>query len=161
MAEVIKRKTQEPSYWETFQLTAADIDYLKNLLMEREKPLSTDEMARANERVRLGFIGLGNRGDQVLDAFLQHPDAEVAAVTAAAHAAGLLREETPHAPVGVRVVGPAPCQVTKLHRLFRYHLQLSSPNLEAISAVWKSTAERLSLPPGVELAVDVDPINLR
>ncbi len=47
MAEVIKRKTQEPSYWETFQLTAADIDYLKNLLMEREKPLSTDEMARA------------------------------------------------------------------------------------------------------------------
>lgn len=31
----------------------------------------------ANERVRLGFIGLGNRGDQVLDAFLTHPDAEV------------------------------------------------------------------------------------
>ena len=25
----------------------------------------------ANERVRLGFIGLGNRGDQVLDAFLE------------------------------------------------------------------------------------------
>ena len=24
----------------------------------------------ANDRVRLGFIGLGNRGDQVLDAFL-------------------------------------------------------------------------------------------
>src|SRR6266702_5333944 len=34
----------------------------------------------ANERVRLGFIGLGNRGDQVLDAFLQQPDAEVVAV---------------------------------------------------------------------------------
>src|SRR5207245_11541047 len=34
----------------------------------------------ANERVRLGFIGLGNRGDQVLDAFLAHKDAEVAAV---------------------------------------------------------------------------------
>jgi predicted dehydrogenase len=33
----------------------------------------------ANERIRLGFIGLGNRGDQVLDAFLVHPDAEVAA----------------------------------------------------------------------------------
>lgn len=36
--------------------------------------------AGANERVRLGCIGLGNRGDQVLDAFLKHPDAEVAAV---------------------------------------------------------------------------------
>src|SRR5437762_13818469 len=34
----------------------------------------------ANERVRLGFIGLGNRGDQVLDAFLRHPDAEVVAI---------------------------------------------------------------------------------
>ena len=34
----------------------------------------------ANERVRLGFIGLGNRGDQVLDAFLEHKDCEVAAL---------------------------------------------------------------------------------
>src|SRR5262245_29579628 len=34
----------------------------------------------ANERIRLGFIGLGNRGDQVLDAFLEHKDAEVVAV---------------------------------------------------------------------------------
>jgi predicted dehydrogenase len=31
----------------------------------------------ANDRVRLGFIALGNRGDQVLDGFLKHPDAEV------------------------------------------------------------------------------------
>ncbi|MBI4664683.1 MAG: Gfo/Idh/MocA family oxidoreductase [Verrucomicrobia bacterium] len=34
----------------------------------------------ANDRVRVGFIGLGNRGDQVLDAFLKQPDAEVAAI---------------------------------------------------------------------------------
>ncbi len=34
----------------------------------------------ANDRVRLGFIGLGNRGDQVLDGFLEHKDAEVAAL---------------------------------------------------------------------------------
>lgn len=34
----------------------------------------------ANERIRLGFIGLGNRGDQVLDAFLEHKDAEVVAL---------------------------------------------------------------------------------
>lgn len=34
----------------------------------------------ANDRVRLGFIGCGNRGDQVLDAFLAHQDAEVVAV---------------------------------------------------------------------------------
>ncbi len=34
----------------------------------------------ASDRVRLGFIALGNRGDQVLDGFLKHPDAEVVAL---------------------------------------------------------------------------------
>ena len=35
----------------------------------------------ANDRVRLGFIGLGNRGDQVLDGFLEHRgDMEVVAI---------------------------------------------------------------------------------
>src|SRR5271156_3453783 len=36
--------------------------------------LSAARVWGANERVRLGFIGVGNRGDQVLDAFLKHPD---------------------------------------------------------------------------------------
>jgi predicted dehydrogenase len=36
--------------------------------------------AGSNDRVRLGFIGVGNRGDQLLDAFLVHPDAEVVAL---------------------------------------------------------------------------------
>lgn len=34
----------------------------------------------ANERIRVGFIALGNRGDQVLDAFLKQTDCEVPAV---------------------------------------------------------------------------------
>ena len=34
----------------------------------------------ANERVRLGVIGVGNRGDQVLRAFLEHKDQEVVAL---------------------------------------------------------------------------------
>ncbi len=34
----------------------------------------------ANNRIRLGFIAVGNRGDQVLDAFLTHKDAEVVAI---------------------------------------------------------------------------------
>jgi hypothetical protein len=32
----------------------------------------------ANERVRLGFIGVGNRGSQLLDAFVQVKDVEIA-----------------------------------------------------------------------------------
>jgi predicted dehydrogenase len=42
--------------------------------------LSASRVLGANDRVRLGFIGLGNRGDQVLDAFLPHRDGEVVAL---------------------------------------------------------------------------------
>lgn len=42
--------------------------------------LSASRVAGANDRVRIGFIGLGNRGDQVLSAFLTHKDADVVAV---------------------------------------------------------------------------------
>src|SRR5690242_16918867 len=42
--------------------------------------LAAARVLGASDRVRLGFIGLGNRGDQVLDAFLQHKDAEVVAL---------------------------------------------------------------------------------
>ena len=34
----------------------------------------------ANDRVRVGYIGLGNRGDQVHDAFLEHGDQQTVAV---------------------------------------------------------------------------------
>src|SRR5438093_2342364 len=42
--------------------------------------LGASRVRGASARVRLGFIGLGNRGDQVLDAFLQHKDADVVAL---------------------------------------------------------------------------------
>jgi predicted dehydrogenase len=36
--------------------------------------------AGSSERIRLGFIGVGNRGDQLLDAFLVHKDADIVAL---------------------------------------------------------------------------------
>ena len=42
--------------------------------------VSAARVLGANDRIRLGFIGLGNRGDQVLDAFLAHADAQVVAI---------------------------------------------------------------------------------
>src|SRR5579864_926108 len=56
-------------------------DFSKTLILAGAgTALSAARAAGSNDRVRLGFIGLGNRGDQVLDAFLKHPDAEVAAI---------------------------------------------------------------------------------
>src|SRR5580700_584303 len=42
--------------------------------------LSYQRILGANDRVRLGYIGLGNRGDQVHEAFLEFGDQETAAV---------------------------------------------------------------------------------
>ena len=42
--------------------------------------LSYSRILGANDRAGIGFIGLGNRGDQVHDAFLEHADAQTAAV---------------------------------------------------------------------------------
>src|SRR5690349_12106545 len=42
--------------------------------------LSYSRIWGANDRVGMGFIGLGNRGDQVHDAFLEHGDAQTVAV---------------------------------------------------------------------------------
>jgi predicted dehydrogenase len=42
--------------------------------------LSYSRIHGANDRVSLGFIGLGNRGDQVLEAFLEHGDSEITAL---------------------------------------------------------------------------------
>ncbi len=42
--------------------------------------LSYSRILGANDRVGVGYIGLGNRGDQVHDAFLEHGDARTTAV---------------------------------------------------------------------------------
>src|SRR6202171_2070696 len=42
--------------------------------------LSYSRIWGANDRVRMGYIGLGNRGDQVHDAFLEHGDQQTVAV---------------------------------------------------------------------------------
>lgn len=56
-------------------------DFTKTLILAgATTALGATRAAGSNERVRLGCIGLGNRGDQVLDAFLTHPEAEVVAL---------------------------------------------------------------------------------
>lgn len=56
-------------------------DFTKTIVLAgASTALGSLRAAGANDRVRIGFIGLGNRGDQVLDAFLKHPDAEIVAV---------------------------------------------------------------------------------
>ena len=43
--------------------------------------LSYSRIAGANDRIRMGFIGIGNRGDQVHGAFLEYGDSQTVAVS--------------------------------------------------------------------------------
>jgi hypothetical protein len=51
---VIERKTQTAEYWQGFELTRADTEFLRNLLLDAERPLTTRELALAlvTERCR-------------------------------------------------------------------------------------------------------------
>src|SRR3989442_11684801 len=62
----------------------------------------------ANDRVRLGFIALGNRGDQVLDAFLEHQDAEVVAICDI---------HQPYLDFAAKKIGTSPKQFTDYRKL--------------------------------------------
>jgi primosomal protein N' (replication factor Y) len=73
----------------------------------------------------------------------------------------LCRKAAKTADAAVRVLGPAPCPVARSHGQFRFHLQLLSPDIAAIRAVWLAAFPNYSPHRGVELAVDVDPLNLR
>ncbi len=51
---VIQRKTQTPEYWHHFALSPTDIEFLRTLLLDADKPLATHELADAlvAERIR-------------------------------------------------------------------------------------------------------------
>jgi predicted dehydrogenase len=70
--------------------------------------LSSMRVLGANDRIRVGFIGVGNRGDQVLDGFLAHQDAEVVA---------LADLHLPYLDAAARKIGTSPRQFNDYRRL--------------------------------------------
>jgi hypothetical protein len=54
LPRVIQRKTQTPEYWQSFALSPRDTEFLRTLLLDAERPLSTRELAQAlvAERIR-------------------------------------------------------------------------------------------------------------
>ncbi len=73
----------------------------------------------------------------------------------------LLRASAKDLKLEVRILGPAPCLVTRLKANFRYHLQLTSADLSSLQRLWVQTVPSLPSHPEIEFVVDVDPLNLR
>ncbi len=73
----------------------------------------------------------------------------------------LIRAAVKELQVDVRVLGPAPCLVTRLKANYRYHLQMTSSQHSALQAVWLQAAPQFPSHPTIEHQVDVDPLNFR
>ena len=61
----------------------------------------------------------------------------------------------------IRILGAAPAPITRLRGLWRFHLQVCGKTHELVRELWLMVEKDLTLPEGVEMAVDVDPINAR
>lgn len=72
-----------------------------------------------------------------------------------------LRKVAADFPEPIRILGAAPAPITRLRGYYRFHLQIAAPDQETVKRLWLKVEETLSLPDGLEMAVDVDPINSR
>ncbi len=74
---------------------------------------------------------------------------------------GILRQVTSEQQLPVRILGPAPALLARLRKFFRYHLQLTSLDRNAIAELWQQAARSFQLHTDVELVMDLDPLDLR
>lgn len=72
-----------------------------------------------------------------------------------------LRKARADATADVRVLGAAPAPITRIRGNWRFHLQLTAKSHEAIRALWVAVEKTLTLPDGVEMVIDMNPINSR
>jgi primosomal protein N' (replication factor Y) len=60
----------------------------------------------------------------------------------------------------VRLLGPADAPVFRLKGFFRFHFQLQSPSAAVLHQLLRAVMPSLRPPSGVELTLDVDPLNM-
>jgi primosomal protein N' (replication factor Y) len=67
---------------------------------------------------------------------------------------------TSRAPSNIRLRGPIAAPVSKIKNLFRFQLQLHASTAKPLQILLQQVIPHLLPPPGVELAVDVDPVSM-
>lgn len=73
----------------------------------------------------------------------------------------VIRDVVQKGDLDIKVLGPAPCPITKLQANYRFHFLLSAADLNAVRILWRQLRPSLPTDRSVEFVVDVDPINLR
>ncbi len=82
-------------------------------------------------------------------------------LTEARRMADLVRDAIAAQSLPVRILGPAPAPVARLKGHYRFHFQLSAAAIEDVQQLWRAVGETLKSAGSVEIAVDVDPVNMR
>ncbi|GAH60401.1 unnamed protein product, partial [marine sediment metagenome] len=79
-----QEKTTRRGFLKNSTVAAASVALGLNATAPRGVPFGSTPRIQsalgANERIRVGFIGVGNRGTQLLNGFLKQDDVEVAAL---------------------------------------------------------------------------------
>lgn len=132
---------------------------------------SPDDVAirRAVDHDYLGFVQqeLENRRDAEAPPFSQwarvvlRGPIEEAVQSVSLDMSDVLRDVVKQRGLDIRVLGPAPCPVARLHANYRFHFLLSAKDLEPIRTLWRELRPSLPQDRSVEFVVDVDPLNLR
>jgi primosomal protein N' (replication factor Y) len=64
------------------------------------------------------------------------------------------------APASICLLGPAPAPVLKIRNLYRFHLRMLAPGPKPLQDLLRTVPQTVPTPRGVELAIDVDPVNM-
>jgi primosomal protein N' (replication factor Y) len=64
------------------------------------------------------------------------------------------------APAAVRLLGPAEAPVFRLKGYYRFHFQLQSPSPGVLHQLLRTVVPTLRPPTGVELSIDIDPLDM-
>ena len=130
---------------------------------------SEPAIRRASQHDYLGFVGdeLRDRWDmsyppyrRLCRVILRGPD-EAAVKTRAREMAAALTAAAEKSKVPVQILGPAPCAVAKLQKLYRFHFQLSAENPADVRSLWRAVEPEFPTSGDVEYVVDMDPLNMR
>ncbi len=78
----MKKKTTRRDFLKKSSMAAAGLSITGVGITSKGAPIidTKQRIIGANDRVRVGFIGVGNRGTQLLHLFMEQPDCEVAAL---------------------------------------------------------------------------------
>ena len=75
--------------------------------------------------------------------------------------ATLLRTTAESLSLPIRILGPAPAQITKIRDNWRFHIQMTAATFELIRDLWRAVLPKIVRVSDVEFQIDVDPMNTR